>query len=70
MDGTSFRSLGNEHDLSPGQAYNRVIDELNHLPENTWLTKQYCNRWSGILVVDGKFVKVKGYKKRYHSFTV
>lgn len=64
MDGASFRSLGNEHSLSPAQAYNRVIDELNQLPENTWLTKQYCNRWSGILVVDGKFIKVKGYKKK------
>lgn len=37
---------------------------MNQLPENTWLTANYCNRWSGILAVDGKHVKIKGYKKK------
>ena len=37
---------------------------MDSLPDNTWLTSQYCNRFSGILVVDGKHVKVKGYKKK------
>ena len=60
----SFRRLGDEHGISAAQAYNRVIIELDRLPENTWITKKYCNRWSGILVVDGKFVKVKGYQKK------
>ncbi len=64
MDGASFRSLGNECGLSAAQAYNRVLAELDQFPENTWITKTYCNRWSGRLVVDGKFVKVKGYEKK------
>ena len=37
---------------------------MNHLPENTWLSREYCNRWSGRLVVDGKYVKVKGYEQK------
>ena len=37
---------------------------MNRLPENTWLSANYCNRWSGRLVVDGKYVKVKGYDKK------
>ena len=37
---------------------------MNNLPDNTWLTKEYCNRFCGILVVDGKFVKVRGYDKK------
>ncbi|OGM99246.1 MAG: hypothetical protein A3C71_01175 [Candidatus Yanofskybacteria bacterium RIFCSPHIGHO2_02_FULL_43_15c] len=37
---------------------------MNKLPENTWLSREYCNRWSGRLVVDGKYVKVKGYDKK------
>jgi len=37
---------------------------MNSLPDNTWLTLKYCNRFCGILVVDGKFVKVRGYQKK------
>lgn len=37
---------------------------MDALPENTWLSKEYCDRWSGILNVDGKFVKVRGYEKK------
>ena len=38
--------------------------ETNSLPDNTWLTAKYCNRFSGILIVDGKYVKVKGYSEK------
>lgn len=37
---------------------------MNKLPDNTWLTAKYCNRFSGILVLDGKYVKVRGYRKK------
>ena len=37
---------------------------MDKLPENTWLSANYCNRWSGRLCVDGKYVKVKGYPKK------
>jgi transposase-like protein len=37
---------------------------MNKLPDNTWLTANYCNRFCGILIVDGKYVKVKGYKQK------
>lgn len=37
---------------------------MDALPENNWLSANYCNRWSGILNVDGKYVKVKGYEKK------
>ena len=64
LDGISIRRLADEHGRGIGTTYRHIITELNALPENTWLTQQYCNRWSGILVVDGKFVKVKGYAKK------
>lgn len=38
--------------------------EMDALPENTKLTAEYCNRYSGILNVDGKYVNVKGYEKK------
>jgi len=44
--------------------YKRLKKEMNDLPDNTWLTHKYCNRSCGALVVDGKFVKVRGYQKK------
>ena len=46
------------------QTYRIVERELRKLPDNTALSKEYCNRWSGILNVDGKYVKVRGYEKK------
>jgi len=37
---------------------------MNALPDNTKVTLDYCNRYSGLLNVDGKYIKVKGYKKK------
>lgn len=37
---------------------------MDELPDNTWITALYCTRFSGILIVDGKYVKVKGYDKK------
>lgn len=64
MDGISFRALGNVTGLSAAQMYRKIKKEMNELPENTWVTKNYCSRFCGILVVDGKYVKVKGYKQK------
>lgn len=66
IDGVPLRKLGDEHNLSPSQTYARVIAEFNRLPENTALTKEYCDRarFCGILVVDGKFVKVRKFEQK------
>lgn len=64
MDGDPCRPLGNEVGLSGTQVYRRVIQEFDQLPDNTWLSKEYSNRWSGILNVDGKYIAVKGYPKK------
>lgn len=39
------------------------MEEMDLLPDNTRLTLDYCNRWSGLLNLDGKYVTVKGYEK-------
>lgn len=64
IDGIPFRKLGDEYGLSGKQAYTRVFAELNRLPDNTVLTQDYCMYTSGILIIDGKYVKVKGYKHK------
>lgn len=64
VDGVPFRKLGNEQSLSGKQTYLRVAKELVQLPDNTKLTHDLCDmrRYSGILVLDGKYIKVKGTK--------
>lgn len=64
IDGVPFRKLGDERGISGKQAYTRVFAELSRLPDNTALTLEYCTYTSGILIIDGKYVKVKGYKQK------
>lgn len=64
IDGIPFRKLGDAHGMSGKQAYVRVFAELALLPDNTELTRTYCEYASGILVIDGKYIKVRGYKQK------
>lgn len=61
-----FRRLGDENTLSGSQTYARVIAELDQLPKNDWLTKELCDlaRCHGILILDGKYVAVKGFDRK------
>lgn len=40
------------------------MDALENLPHCADITRRYCGRYSGILLVDGKFVKVKGWESK------
>lgn len=37
---------------------------MDLLPENTYLTAKHCNRFCGILIMDGKYIKVRGYAQK------
>lgn len=37
---------------------------MNLLPPNEWITGRFCERFSNILNIDGKFIKVRGYQKK------
>lgn len=50
--------------MSVGSAYSHVMRELETLPHCADITRKYCNRFCGILLVDGKYVKVKGYERK------
>jgi hypothetical protein len=52
--------------LSGPQTYARVIAELDQLPKNDWLTKTLCDlaRCHGILILDGKYIGVKGFERK------
>lgn len=64
IDGVPFRKLASLYDISQTKIYRQVEEEMNRLPENSYLSATYCDRWSGILNIDGKYVKIKGYPKK------
>jgi len=56
--------LAHQHNLSHAGVFKRIKQEISSLPKNNDLTKKCCSKYSGILNIDGKYVKVKGYKKK------
>lgn len=64
IDGIPFRKLGDAYGLSGKQAYTRVFRELGLLPDNLNITRECCIYTSGILIIDGKYIKVRGFKQK------
>jgi hypothetical protein len=66
LKGASTRTLAARIGKGTDTAYNRIVTELDALPHNNEITLSYCNpkRFCGFLVVDGKFVAVKGYDRK------
>jgi hypothetical protein len=62
--GMSFRSLASQYGINPSTAYRRCLKVLENLPHCADVTRQYCARFCGILLVDGKYISVKGYERK------
>ncbi len=60
LEGFSFRAIAQKYNISTGSAYSKCFNALENLPHCADLTRNYCSKFSGILLVDGKF-NVKGY---------
>jgi len=56
--------LAEEYEISPATAYRRCLEALEQLPHCADVTRKYCAKFCGILVVDGKYIKVKGYERK------
>ncbi len=64
LDGLPFRALAEQYNLSVGSAYNYCFEALKELPHCADISREYCQKFSGILLVDGKYVRVKGYDRK------
>lgn len=66
LKGTSIRTLASREGKGIGGTYRQLVRELTAIPHNNEVTEWYCNpkRFGGALVVDGKYVAVKGYEKK------
>jgi hypothetical protein len=64
LAGSSFRTLGDQEHIHGSTAYRHVSTLLNKLPHCADITRRYCTRFCGILLVDGKYIQVKGYDRK------
>lgn len=64
LDGASFRSLADQYGISHMAVYRYVKEELENLPHCADISRKYCSKYSQVILVDGKFIKVKGYKHK------
>lgn len=66
VDGIPFRKLGDQLKLSGKQIFLKVKAAINLLIWNWQITLDLCDpkRFSGILIIDGKYVAVKDFKDK------
>lgn len=64
LSGISFRSLARIHQCGTATAYRRVAQGLGELPTCIDVTRWYCQKFQGVLLVDGKYVTVKRYDRK------
>jgi len=64
LSGISFRNLSEIHGCGVATAYRRVKKGLEQLPTCIDVTRWYCQKFQGVLLVDGKYVKVKKNKRK------
>lgn len=64
LSGLSFRRLAEVHQCGVATAYRKVREELRKLPLCIDVTREYCQKFSGVLLVDGKYIAVKRYDRK------
>lgn len=64
LNGVSFRKIADECRMSAPTVFRKVNEYLSHLPTNADITRAYCSRFSGILVLDGKYIPIRNYRYR------
>ncbi len=64
LSGMPLRKISAYHGISLGTVFNKTHKALRELPHCADITRELCTKFSGILLVDGKFIKVIGYEKK------
>lgn len=64
LEGLSFRALSRKYGLSIGNCHNKVIRELENLPHVADITREYCTKFSRILLVDGTYIGINSYDRK------
>lgn len=66
--GTSYRNIGRIASRTGSSIYRLSSSTISSLPHCADITRKYCSHFCGVLLVDGKYVKVKGYERKIPVF--
>jgi len=64
IDGKPLRKIADKANVNASTILRKCDIALKKLPHNNEITKRFCDRFCGIMVIDGKFIKVKGYERK------
>jgi len=64
LSGISFRTISELHGCGVATAFRRVDQGLKELPTCIDVTRWYCQKFQGVLLVDGKYVAIKKYDRK------
>lgn len=64
VQGQSFRSIAETNNVTAPTVFRAYLKASKSIPLVIDVTRNYCSRFCGILLVDGKYLKIKGYKKK------
>lgn len=64
LSGMSYRTLALEHEISVGKAWKQTQVTIKSLPHCFDVTRVYCGHYPGILLVDGKYLRVEPDKRK------
>lgn len=64
IQGESFRSIADTHGFSAPTALRAYYKISGSIPHCVDITREYCSKFCGILLVDGKYVSIKGYERK------
>lgn len=64
MEGTPIRKLANQLDSSKSTVQRTISSTLKKVPNSNHISELVCKHFCGVLLVDGKYVHVKGFEKK------
>lgn len=64
MEGTPIRKLGNQLNLSKSTIQRILLKTLKRVPNSNHISEIVCKNFCHVLLVDGKYLHVKGYEKK------
>lgn len=64
LKGLSYRDLSSESGVSLGKSWYSVQEKIEKLPHCFDITRKYCSGYTGILLVDGKYLRVMPYERK------
>ena len=64
LEGSSYRKLASQTNISKSKLQRLILNLMRCTPNSNHVTEVLCDKFSGILLVDAKYISVKAYEKK------